>query len=71
MRFILLLVVLATVALEGQCLDLGKALDSGKEALVNSCITDDNCNTEFFKIRNYCCKLQCCDWITYVFKNSE
>ena len=33
------------------------------------CITNDNCNRSFFKLQNYCCGLQCCDWFTYVFRD--
>ena len=36
---------------------------------LNVCVTNDNCNKSFFKLQNYCCGLQCCDWFTYVFRD--
>jgi hypothetical protein len=72
------LVILITVALtfNSVCLsnaDLSDALNEAKSAYQNTCLTDDNCNTEFFKLKNYCClsKVQCCDWFTYVLRDNE
>lgn len=34
------------------------------------CITNDHCNKSFFKLQNYCCGVQCCDWFTFVFRDN-
>ena len=36
---------------------------------LNVCLTNDGCNKSFFKLQNYCCGVQCCDWFTYVFRD--
>lgn len=33
------------------------------------CLINDNCNTNFFNLKNYCCGVKCCDWFSYVFSN--
>jgi hypothetical protein len=34
------------------------------------CIEQDDCNTAFFKLDNYCCTGHCCNYIEFVFKQS-
>lgn len=33
---------------------------------VKFCLTNDNCNTEFFRLDNYCCNVACCNVLSYV-----
>jgi hypothetical protein len=32
------------------------------------CVEQDDCNTAFFKLDNYCCTGHCCNYIEFVFK---
>ena len=40
-----------------------------KDKSENICYKNDDCNTSFFKIRNLCCRFQCCNVISFVFKD--
>ena len=42
--------------------DAAKNLDKKFD---NLCVMNDNCNT-FWTLKNYCCKVQCCDVISYI-----
>ncbi|CAF0916439.1 unnamed protein product [Brachionus calyciflorus] len=44
-----------------------KALGGG----VNVCLSNDNCNKDFFNLNNYCCTISCCNWFEYVFRNDN
>ena len=46
-----------------------KVKSATENSVLDVCITNDNCNKSFFKLRNYCCGMQCCDWFTYVFRD--
>ena len=39
-----------------------------KELISNGCIANDNCFTGV-AINNYCCTFQCCNAVTYIFKD--
>ena len=83
-QLLVLLVVCSLAALPATTrADLMDKMSKGVENLKNSvndvikgdgidlgvCVTNDNCNKSFFKLQNYCCGLQCCDWFTYVFRD--
>jgi hypothetical protein len=35
------------------------------------CLVDSNCNTKFFKLKNMCCGIKCCNYIEFVFLQSN
>ena len=35
----------------------------------NSCIFDDDCFKSIVSLNNYCCTFQCCNIVSYVFRN--
>jgi len=35
----------------------------------NACILDENCFKSFISLNNYCCTFQCCNMISYIFRN--
>jgi hypothetical protein len=38
-----------------------------KNLTAPSCTIQDDCNTEFFKLDNYCCRDHCCNYFDFVF----
>jgi hypothetical protein len=51
--------------------DLKSASNSLAGTVSNICLSSDGCNKEFFNLKNYCCTGQCCNYINYVFQQSE
>jgi hypothetical protein len=55
-----------TEAKEGYGSDIEKKVVN---VIENVCILDDNCFKSIVSLNNYCCTFQCCNIISYVFRN--
>lgn len=68
MKLVILLVLICFLNnANADLLDKVKESIQGSSDLVKSfCILDDQCNTAFLNINNYCCTVKCCNMFEYV-----
>jgi hypothetical protein len=48
-----------------------KAQKTAQDLSNNLCLINENCNQQFFTLKNYCCGVQCCDLIRYIGRNDK